>query len=68
MNLTQAQLDWLDEQPARRRGGRIFSFKEGGAGTRTRYRVPGWAIRAAVRRSQLELMAFEFAWTAKGRA
>ena len=28
MTLTQAQMDWLDEQPTRRRGGRILSFTD----------------------------------------
>ena len=59
MKLTQAQRDWLDEQPARRRGGRIYSFNEAGTEVRTRSRLPGWAIRAEARRRRLALMAFE---------
>ena len=28
MNLTQAHVDWPDEQPTRRRGGRIYSLRK----------------------------------------
>jgi hypothetical protein len=64
MSLTQAQMDAVDEMPQRRGGGTIYSFtaaapETSAAEVRTRSRLPRWAIRAAARRRQLNLMAME---------
>ena len=58
MSLTQAQMDWLDEQPTQAHRDDLLVHR-GGSGAPHSLPLPAWKAAAQARARRLKLMAYE---------